>query len=736
MEFGQSTAILETNIDQSKQTSFKIQQNRKSFEILSKELYTDEIGSIIREICCNAYDSHIMAGKEEVPIKVVLPSLICDTFSVEDFGLGLSEEDVLNLYTTYFQSTKDRSNDCTGAFGLGSKTPFCYTDSFSIESNFRGVTKQYIVYVDPVKGIPAINKVSEEITLKSNGFKVSFSVKEADFSEFFKKAKDILIHFKVLPDVVGLDLKEHVLKYTFGSKNFRIFNKRGYDEKLLAVMGNVAYPIDPYMLPDGKSSENILRNASYLFDIGDLTVTASRDSLRYDKKTIEAIKKKADEAHDDIKKMIQENIDLAPNLFEARLIFSKMKNQIDFRRGLARFDNYKKDGIELKDSISVKTAVGEIFVRYLSSKGRFNKKNEHHLNFTSWSTIQAEDFFLIDDKKNYLAKTLYYMKTNKKDVAYQIFLYSGIDPVTKLERELTDLEKETNLKVILDHIGIPSCKKISELEIPTDKKEQYIGSSSGSKSVARKKNKFNGELIKPGYGIKEINNEDIDKFKYYVIKKNKYIEMNGGEGHTADGLYSLLKFFRFADDVIIIPSSHTKVLTDAKAAGLTTPREFLIEKVAADPNLLMATVHPSEYVKDEVVDIIEELMEGIAKVGQPNLKDSLDPIFLQLDNLILKSKSYVINSRIYKNGYINSLEYINRACLLEIKYLLVDKRLSIKRSKLLKEAKKIVQDFVDKYQLLLSVKLGSHYNVKLENLKNYLSLIKLIGDNACPTPVS
>jgi hypothetical protein len=50
--------------------------------------------AIIRELACNSRDSHILNSNEQIPIEVTLPSVFEPTFSVRDFGPGLSEDDI------------------------------------------------------------------------------------------------------------------------------------------------------------------------------------------------------------------------------------------------------------------------------------------------------------------------------------------------------------------------------------------------------------------------------------------------------------------------------------------------------------------------------------------------------------------------------------------------------------------------------------------------------------------
>ena len=45
---------------------FRIRNSAKAFNILSSGLYANKIRAIIRELSCNAVDSHVAAGKSGV----------------------------------------------------------------------------------------------------------------------------------------------------------------------------------------------------------------------------------------------------------------------------------------------------------------------------------------------------------------------------------------------------------------------------------------------------------------------------------------------------------------------------------------------------------------------------------------------------------------------------------------------------------------------------------------------
>jgi DNA topoisomerase VI subunit B len=87
-------------------------------QMLSKNLYSDAIGSTIREWASNALDSHRRAGVQDpIVVRLRMNSQGNYEFSVEDFGLGLDDDDVRNIISKYGKSTKRNSNIELGMFG-------------------------------------------------------------------------------------------------------------------------------------------------------------------------------------------------------------------------------------------------------------------------------------------------------------------------------------------------------------------------------------------------------------------------------------------------------------------------------------------------------------------------------------------------------------------------------------------------------------------------------------------
>jgi Histidine kinase-, DNA gyrase B-, and HSP90-like ATPase len=110
-------------------------------------LYSDGPKTVIREIIANALDSHIAAGKKDTAIEVWMPTQIDSYFTVRDFGTGMTDEFIREKYSALSYSSKKEDNTQTGAFGVGSKSPFAISDNFSIRCfDKSGFVRLYSIY--------------------------------------------------------------------------------------------------------------------------------------------------------------------------------------------------------------------------------------------------------------------------------------------------------------------------------------------------------------------------------------------------------------------------------------------------------------------------------------------------------------------------------------------------------------------------------------------------------------
>ena len=313
--------------------TFSIKASPVAFDILSNKLYSNPTLAIVRELLTNAYDSHKAAGKEDVPIKVNLPSYMEPNFIIRDYGIGLSKEDVLELYTTFFDSTKSNSNDFTGCFGLGSKTPFSYTSSFSVISYWNGT--KYFFIATKKDGLPHIYAVREEPTDEPNGLEVSIPTdKNGGYDTNF--SYNMSQYLKYIPEIqidCNIDVtREEPILEKYGVRLYK-YDQPYWDRTRLGQcyikQGQNVYEIDKFI----KEAENvdILRhflNYSHIVieaPIGTLHITPSRESLSQDEQNSKKVFAYMKEINEKLKRAITDDVD-AFNIPDTR--FMKMYNEI------------------------------------------------------------------------------------------------------------------------------------------------------------------------------------------------------------------------------------------------------------------------------------------------------------------------------------------------------------------------------------------------------------------------
>lgn len=274
--------------------TFEIEANEVLFDALSNNIYTNKIQAVIREVACNAHDANVMVGKHETPIKVYLPNAIEPSFKVVDSGPGMCETAIMDCYTTYGWSDKRNSDDVIGGFGVGTKAPLAYADTFTVVSHHGGMKKTYFIYKDE-RNFPKIKKIGEEPT-GITGMEVIVPVLSADFANFEREAEFVFSFFETEPDVVSLTYTPINWDYTNSTKLGQFTLKEyNYERNCRVIMGNVSYDIniDAMNIPedDKEKYENLISEANIdmVVPIGFLSVSISRERLSYDKRTTKTL---------------------------------------------------------------------------------------------------------------------------------------------------------------------------------------------------------------------------------------------------------------------------------------------------------------------------------------------------------------------------------------------------------------------------------------------------------------
>lgn len=286
----------------SKTLEFVIDDNPAIYSLLSDTVYTDPIRAVVREYIANAWDSHIAAGKTATPLKIVL-SNDPRRLIIQDFGLGLSPDEMDSVYRHYFRSTKGDNDDVAGKFGIGAKVGFAYTDQFVVTGVHSGRKTVYSLHI----GEDRRPKFSDMIpipggvpTNESNGVKIDLPVaNDKDLARFRREVFRMLTHSLIKADVVDADgvainpehdadpFGEMLAEHAFG------WTTTGDDLPIHIVQGELRYDVPLTSLashPDSSRLDSRICSGIWLrLPSRTLTYALSRETIRETEQNADAI---------------------------------------------------------------------------------------------------------------------------------------------------------------------------------------------------------------------------------------------------------------------------------------------------------------------------------------------------------------------------------------------------------------------------------------------------------------
>jgi hypothetical protein len=325
-------------------------------QMLSKNLYSDDIGSTVRECASNALDSHRRAGVH-MPIIVGFKPAASGNyeFTVEDFGVGLDADDVKNIISKYGKSTKRDSATELGMMGLGFKAPLAYSSSFYFVCRKNGMERKYMMYEG--EDVNTIDLLYEEPTAESNGVKIIIPVKYQDSYQFRRKIKEQLCYF----ESVYFDVPEDASitnGFVIARHEHFQFSELADDSYLHVCLDNVYYPLD-----FGKLGIDSIRFPIALrFSLSDgIYPTPNREALRYTKEAkdiiLEKLKTVANYYVDKYNTQVESGTDVKSiiNYIESTSRYVSLGN--GKRQDISQFQKYattqfiapKLEGLELFD---------------------------------------------------------------------------------------------------------------------------------------------------------------------------------------------------------------------------------------------------------------------------------------------------------------------------------------------------------------------------------------------------
>ena len=541
---------------------FGMVQSSKAYTILSSGLYKFKIRAFIRELSCNAIDGHIALALQGKPVHkqfdVELPSELSLQWRLRDYGIGLSPEGIDALFTTYFASTKEESDDFIGAFGLGSKSPFCYTTTFTVTSWFDGVKTVYSIYMN--NGIPACVPVHSCPSDEHTGIEIVVPVDQEDISDIQEESRFVYYTFnrnEYFPNFVGTDLG--LCTYKDEQKNI----PRLYDHGTYAIMGGVSYSI-PRKFIDGTVCEIYFpKNSTKFieFPMGSLNPLPNREELSLDEHTITTLKKyfksRADKVWDDVTiaiagcKDAREKINKIKDLTFGTSIFNFVSNtiyhnkktlkewdvfyyNIEFDHSVMKYLKYIEDN--LKDrSISHMNGFSntsyKIFDRTRSSRYYSNYKVKLDSKFDPkyHTTKYNIPLLIVDNSVKGYKKNIRSLQEHgiipKNSHGVMMFNQSGMRWNKKHDKMIRDVLISIAKRYHKDDVCVYDVEKLWGIHGPVIQEKRELASKEARKNAPRSNRvRDTGHSVVVFYSDKtnheNIYAKDVDSFDgFYVIVK-------------------------------------------------------------------------------------------------------------------------------------------------------------------------------------------------------------------------
>lgn len=272
--------------------TFEIAATSAAFDILANKLYSNPRLAVLRELCTNANDAHIMANNLDRNFVLHIPTADSPFFSIRDFGPGLTVDEFELIYFNFFVSTKQGDDSQTGNFGLGAKSPFACANSFKVSSYQKG--KRVTYQLEPEDGVPTYEIVEETETLEPDGLEIFIDDWKDEYKRDMYLWKKIAMNFfkstSFLPNANFTDdeYNELLRVRPFYQKNSMMFDTVNYPTITCNVAG-VGFKVEPNEL--GADELVSLLNSLCVSGINimaaknDVSITPSREELQYDAKT-------------------------------------------------------------------------------------------------------------------------------------------------------------------------------------------------------------------------------------------------------------------------------------------------------------------------------------------------------------------------------------------------------------------------------------------------------------------
>lgn len=300
-------------------------------------LYSNPSLAVVREYACNARDSHVQAGKGHIPIDVSLPTPLDPQLKVRDYGLGLSGDEIMNVYARYGASTKRNSDEQIGAFGIGAKSAFAVGNQFTV-TGVKDGEKNIALFSLDESGRPTVQILFTGPTDEPNGVLVDIGVDNVN--AVYSAAQSLFFTWPQGSVLVDGEKPQSMWSACekLADNVYLNWADVGLADKITLVMGGVPYRLPDALIPEFSYEHREListlrsTKARYFFfaNIGDVDITPSREELKTSERTINTLTRLLHAASTNMGPWIEKQIQSAANLWEASRVYRELVTKLNY----------------------------------------------------------------------------------------------------------------------------------------------------------------------------------------------------------------------------------------------------------------------------------------------------------------------------------------------------------------------------------------------------------------------
>ena len=319
-------------------------QRQKQFRVTGKSMhmlfhalinmYSDPIGSIVREITSNALDAHTerekkkagdwpldpmediryLSDNKNVQIEYIESNKILgisQAIIFRDFGVGLSAQRVEDTYTVFGESTKRKSNDEIGGFGLGCKSPFTFTDTFYVTTSFKG--QLYYYMLSKTNDGLSMDLMHQEPSNTKNYTEICVPIPDDHKKRQFIDAIEEQLRYIDNIEYININIEHPEILYE--DEHVIITDFKSYKQAKVLI-GPISYPLDIEHTDLNHIFNyyvSLDQTVIFKFPIGVLELVPSRESIIYSDVTVKALKEKMFEIIEDYKPKLRDLVSTIPD---------------------------------------------------------------------------------------------------------------------------------------------------------------------------------------------------------------------------------------------------------------------------------------------------------------------------------------------------------------------------------------------------------------------------------------